>query len=98
MNSLNLFGQIKNRKKNASVLVSKNQKNHQKKIDSMINIILIIYDIKLQIEKKIYVFSLEYLGDLILRPQNWSFLYVFDKVSIELLHIMHYSQRVMEIF
>ena len=51
----------------------------------------------MQIEKKIYVFSLEYLGDLILRPNNWSFLYVFDKVSIELLHIMHYSQRVMEI-
>ena len=30
-------------------------------------------------------------------PQQLDFLYVFDKISVELLHIMHYSQRVMEI-
>ena len=42
-------------------------------------------------------FSLEYLGYLILCPNNWSFLYIFDNDCIELLHIMHYSQRVLEI-
>ena len=50
---------------------------------------------KIANRKKNYVFELEFLGYLIHRPKNWSFINDFDNVSIVVLHVMHYSQWVM---